>query len=104
MIVNFPPTRADDLMFKYKYFYACSSMCRAYYPDLLVGTLPVSEWIRYDFFGFCGAAFHPQASFADSGLRRFFKLASEGYEDDMYAENLVSIPFLARVGSDDRTA
>lgn len=42
-------------------------------------------------------------SFSDAGLRALFKLSTEEYDGDLYAENLVGIPLLARSGSDDET-
>lgn len=72
-----------------------------HYPDLLVASLPIAGWLRYDTYGHTGPAFHPQLSFADAGLRGLFALSTEEYAGDLYSENIVGIPLTARVGSAD---
>ena len=74
-----------------------------HFPDLLVASMPIAGWLRYDTYGQVGPAFHPQLSFADAGLRGLFALSSEEYADDLYSENVVGVPLTARVGSADMT-
>lgn len=42
-----------------------------------------------------------ELSFTDAAGRALETLASAEFSADLYAENLLGVPFLARVGSDD---
>lgn len=73
-----------------------------HFPDLLVAAMPIAGWLRYDTYGAVGPGFHPQLSFSDSALRGLFELSTSEYAADFYSENVLGIPFTARVGSDDQ--
>ena len=72
-----------------------------HFPDLLVAALPASAWLSVETYG--GGTPHEQMSFSDSALRSIFESAYDQYASDFHAENLLGIPFLARVGSKDKT-
>ncbi|CDF35242.1 unnamed protein product [Chondrus crispus] len=70
-----------------------------HYPDMLVAALPAMGWLRLSTSG--EAAYKEQLPYSDAASRALLSLASSEYSADLYAENLLGIPFLARVGSDD---
>lgn len=70
-----------------------------HYPDMLVAALPAMGWLRLD--TYVGSCESEDASYSEASLRALLSAASEEYNTDLYSENLLGIPFLARVGSAD---
>lgn len=70
-----------------------------HFPDMLTAALPAMGWLRLSTYG--GAADSEDLSYSDASLRALLSVASAEYNADLYAENLLGIPFLARVGADD---
>lgn len=70
-----------------------------HYPDMLAAALPAMGWLRLSSYG--GGGFEEQLSYSDASARAMITVASAEFSADLYAENLLGIPFLARVGSDD---
>lgn len=70
-----------------------------HFPDLLVAALPAMGWLRL--VTYAEPSENEDLSFSDASLRALLAVASAEYSADLYAENLLGIPFLARVGSDD---
>lgn len=74
-----------------------------HFPDLLVAAMPIAGWLSYGTYVHSGVAFHPQLSFSDSALRGLFELSTSEYAADFYSENVLGIPFTARVSSEDKS-
>lgn len=70
-----------------------------HFPDMLVAALPAMGWLRVSTYG--GSHYREQISYSDATARALQSVASEEYASDLYAENLLGIPLLARVGSAD---
>lgn len=70
-----------------------------HFPDMLVAALPAMGWLRLSSYG--NREFGDQLSYSDAAMRALMTVASAEYSADLYAVNLLGIPFLARVGSDD---
>lgn len=70
-----------------------------HFPDMLVAALPAMGWLRASSYGQIDSG--NQLSYSDAAMRALLTVASAEYSTDLYAENLLGIPFLARVGSDD---
>lgn len=70
-----------------------------HYPDMLVAALPAMGWLRLS--SYVDQTHRDDISFSDAALRAMQIIASAEYSADLYSENLLGIPFLARVGSDD---
>ncbi|KAI0558414.1 hypothetical protein FGB62_212g02 [Gracilaria domingensis] len=71
----------------------------SHYPDSIVAALPAMAWMRLERYD--GGGFGEDASFANAGIHALLAVGREQYASDLYHENLLGIPFLARVGSDD---
>lgn len=70
-----------------------------HFPDMLVGALPAMGWLRLATYG--EMAETEDLSYSDAALRALLTVSSAEYSADLYVENLLGIPFLARVGSAD---
>lgn len=71
----------------------------SHFPDMLVAALPAMGWLRLS--SYVDQTHRDDISFSDAALRAMQTVASAEYSADLYSENLLGIPFLARVGSDD---
>lgn len=71
-----------------------------HFPDMLLGALPAMGWLRLSSYG--GVHYDEQLSYSDAAARSLLTIASAEYSADLYAENLLGIPFTARVGSEDQ--
>lgn len=70
-----------------------------HYPDCLLASVPAMGWLRLNTYS--ERSFKEQLPYSDAASRALLTLASSEYNTDLYSENLLGIPFLARVGSDD---
>lgn len=70
-----------------------------HFPDMLLASLPAAGWLRLSTYGESGDS--EDLSYSDASLRALLAVSSAEYNADLYAENLLGIPFLARVGSED---
>lgn len=71
-----------------------------HFPDMLVAALPAMGWLRLSTYS--AEDLEPELPYSDAVARALFTVASAEFDADLYAENLLGIPFLARVGSDDQ--
>lgn len=70
-----------------------------HFPDMLVTALPGMGWLRLSTYS--DINYKPDLPYSDAGAMALFTVASAEFSADLYAENLLGIPFLARVASGD---
>ena len=70
-----------------------------HFPDMIVAALPAMGWLRLSTYDDQSAG--EDIVYSDMTERALLSVSSAEFNADMYSENLLGIPFLARVGSDD---
>eukprot|EP00177_Eucheuma_denticulatum_P007069 GFKZ01012861.1.p1 GENE.GFKZ01012861.1~~GFKZ01012861.1.p1 ORF type:complete len:808 (+),score=78.08 GFKZ01012861.1:89-2425(+) len=70
-----------------------------HFPDMLVAALPAMGWLRLSSYG--SRRYSEQLPHSDAAMRALLTVSSAEYSADLYVENLLGIPFLARVGTED---
>lgn len=74
----------------------------SHYVDSVVAVLPAMGWMRLSTYG-GEHAFKEALSFSNAPLRALLSAGEEQYAADLYHENLLGVPFLARVASQDES-